>query len=135
MKTNFLLFIALGMVMLVSCNKPRSSEQQTVSIDTPAVDLSKAEADTLPLLVDEPESTPVVSSPTIEEPKTRSTSYTAEYEDNYSSDDDYSSSYSDSSDDDYWEEMRKTSPNDNYLLGFDEDVDDVHDMELYMEDY
>lgn len=36
---------------------------------------------------------------------------------------------------DYWEKMRKHSPNDNYLLGFDEDVDDVHDMELYIEDY
>ena len=36
---------------------------------------------------------------------------------------------------DYWEEKRKHSPNDNYLLGFDEDVDDVHDMEIYMEDY
>ena len=23
----------------------------------------------------------------------------------------------------------------DYLLGFDDDVDDVHDMELYMEDY
>ena len=37
--------------------------------------------------------------------------------------------------DEYWEEFKKHSPNDNYLLGFDEDVDDVHDMELYMEDY
>jgi len=35
----------------------------------------------------------------------------------------------------YLEEQRKHSPNDNYLLGFDEDVDDVHDMELYIEDY
>jgi len=33
------------------------------------------------------------------------------------------------------EEQRKHSPNDNYLLGFDEDVDDIHDMELYIEDY
>lgn len=48
-----------------------------------------------------------------------------------------SSSYSSSQEErgDYWEEKRKHSPNDNYLLGFDEDVDDVHDMELYMEDY
>ena len=45
------------------------------------------------------------------------------------------SNYSDESGSDYWEEQRKHSPNDNYLLGFDEDVDDVHDMELYMEDY
>lgn len=35
----------------------------------------------------------------------------------------------------YWEELRKHSPNDNYLIGFDEDVDDVHDMEIYIEDY
>ena len=40
-----------------------------------------------------------------------------------------------SSEGDYWEEKRKHSPNDNYLLGFDEDVDDVHDMEIYIEDY
>ena len=50
-----------------------------------------------------------------------------------------SSSYSSYNDDetetDYWDEFRKHSPNDNYLLGFDEDVDDVHDMELYIEDY
>ena len=44
-------------------------------------------------------------------------------------------SYSEEESSDYWEEKRKQSPNDNYLLGFDEDVDDVHDMELYMEDY
>ena len=35
----------------------------------------------------------------------------------------------------YMEELRKHSPNDNYLLVFDEDVDDVHDMEIYIEDY
>ena len=34
----------------------------------------------------------------------------------------------------YLEELRKHSPNDNYLPGFDEDVDDVHDMELYFSD-
>ena len=35
----------------------------------------------------------------------------------------------------YLDELRKHSPNDDYLLGFDEDVDDVHDVELYIEDY
>ena len=35
----------------------------------------------------------------------------------------------------YLRELRKHSPNDNYLLGFDEDVDDIHDMEIYIEDY
>ena len=45
------------------------------------------------------------------------------------------SNYDSEESSDYWEEKRKHSPNDNYLLGFDEDVDDVHDMELYMEDY
>lgn len=45
-------------------------------------------------------------------------------------------SYEDDDDDeDYYDNLRKYSPNDNYLLGFDEDVDDVHDMEIYMEDY
>ena len=59
------------------------------------------------------------------------------YSNNYSSSSSYSSSYSDDSEEegDYWSEKRKHSPNDNYLLGFDEDVDDVHDMELYIEDY
>ena len=59
------------------------------------------------------------------------------YSNNYSSSSSYSSSYSDDSEEesDYWAEKRKHSPNDNYLLGFDEDVDDVHDMELYIEDY
>ncbi len=48
---------------------------------------------------------------------------------------DYSYSSDDEPESDYWDEMRKHSPNDNYLIGFNEDVDDVHDMELYMEDY
>ena len=34
----------------------------------------------------------------------------------------------------YLEELRKHSPNENYLPGFDEDVDDIHDMELYFSD-
>ena len=53
----------------------------------------------------------------------------------YSSGSSYSYSCSDDDEDDYLEEQRKHSPNDNYLLGFDEDVDDVHDMELFIEDY
>lgn len=36
--------------------------------------------------------------------------------------------------DTYLEELREHSPNENYLPGFDEDVDDVHDMELYFSD-
>ncbi|MGM9838255.1 MAG: hypothetical protein ACI30A_07210 [Paludibacteraceae bacterium] len=47
---------------------------------------------------------------------------------------DYGSSSSDREKSDL-EKLREHSPNDNYLLGFDEDVDDVHDMEIYMEDY
>lgn len=48
----------------------------------------------------------------------------------------HSASYSsDDEKDDWWEEDTQQSPNDNYLLGFDDDVDDTHDMELYMEDY
>lgn len=35
----------------------------------------------------------------------------------------------------WWEEDTQQSSDDNYLLGFDDDVDDTHDMELYMEDY
>lgn len=43
--------------------------------------------------------------------------------------------YEESETDAYWEEKRKHSPNDNYLLGFDEDIDDIHDMEVYIENY
>ena len=47
----------------------------------------------------------------------------------------YSSDNDDDDDADYYDNLRGHSPNDNYLIGFDEDVDDIHDMELYIEDY
>ena len=131
MKTNLLFFISLTMVMLVGCNKPRSVEQQILSIENPKLNPSKrVVVDTIPLFVEDEEPSAILEQPKVEEPVFSHTSHSSATYEDYSSDD-YSSSY----DDDYWEEKRKTSPNDNYLLGFDEDVDDVHDMEIYMEDY
>ena len=119
------------MVILVGCNKPRSVEQQILSIENPKLNPSKrVVVDTIPLFVEDEEPTAILEQPKIEEPVYSHTSHSSATYEDYSSDD-YSSSY----DDDYWEEKSKTSPNDNYLLGFDEDVDDVHDMEIYMEDY
>ena len=119
------------MVMLVGCNKPRSVEQQILSIENPKLNPSKrVVVDTIPLFVEDEEPSAILEQPKVEEPVYSHTSHSSATYEDYSSDD-YSSSY----DDDYWEEKRKTSPNDNYLLGFDEDVDDVHDMEIYMEDY
>ena len=131
MKTNLLFFISLTMVILVGCKKPRSVEQQILSIENPKLNPSKrVVVDTIPLFVEDEEPSAILEQPKVEEPVYSHTSHSSATYEDYSSDD-YSSSY----DDDYWEEKRKTSPNDNYLLGFDEDVDDVHDMEIYMEDY
>lgn len=93
-----------------------------------------AEQDSVVVVVEE---TPIVVEPTemasyppedVEpikpEPQSRPSNTSSSY-----------SNYNGEESSDYWEEKRKHSPNDNYLLGFDEDVDDVHDMELYMEDY
>ncbi len=139
MKTNSLLIISLSIVLFAGCTH-RSEQQSTNVVDTPEVLPWKPIVDTVPVFAEEIEPSALAASEATKieeskEPTNRRTSYPSESYDDYSSNEDYSSSYSNDSDDDYWEEVRKTSPNDNYLLGFDEDVDDVHDMELYMEDY
>jgi len=122
---------SLGLFILVACSGPKpmnedeAKEEQKDSVVS--VEL-EPEFDSLELVIEEePEvvSSSVRNEPTKKEQAARS----------YSSSSSYSSSFSDDSNGDYWEEKRKHSPNDNYLLGFDEDVDDVHDMEIYMEDY
>ena len=131
MKTNVLLISLLCAGVFVSCTKKHNSEQLTIDSDTVGLNQCISIVDTI--TVDDMECLSETVQTSIEEPLSTGTSHSANNHD-YSSENDYSTSYSDY-DTEYWEEKRKTSPNDNYLLGFDEDVDDVHDMEIYMEDY
>ena len=113
---------ALALFMFVACSTP-APKSETQPQEQP----SESTPDTPEIVVAVEEPEPIIESPSsvtsalnADIPASSSSSY---------------SNYSDDSDDDYWAEKRKHSPNDNYLLGFDEDVDDVHDMELYMDDY
>ena len=123
MKTINLSIAIIMSVVLASCTKVQTSEQHDLQTenDTEVYSL-EPEIDTMNLVIEEEPYIPVVVDPVMEKPTYASRSYS-------------SSSYESESEGDYWEEKRKHSPNDNYLLGFDEDVDDVHDMELYIEDY
>ena len=119
-KEVYILVICLA---VCACSKREKQEQQTETVAQEERVTDSAVVEDVPLIVVEKVEVPapVESKPA----KEKSVSYSSSY---------HTSSYS-SDEGDYWEEKRKTSPNDNYLLGFDEDVDDVHDMELYMEDY
>ena len=131
MKTNVLLISLLCAGVFVSCTRTRNAEQQTIDWDN--IELNRYEPATDTIMCVEDEEFSSASVPTcVDKPVSSSPSHSSNNY-NYSSENNYSSSYT--SDEDYWEEKRRTSPNDNYLLGFDEDVDDVHDMEIYMEDY
>ena len=123
MKAQNYLFAILT-VVLMGCTKAQVAEQQTIeSEDSTEAYSLEPEIDTMNLVIEEEPYIPVVAvDPVVEKRSYTSSSYS-------------SSSYESESEGDYWEEKRKHSPNDNYLLGFDEDVDDVHDMELYIEDY
>ena len=122
---------SLGLIILVACSGPKPAtedEAKKEQVETVVPIEEEIDTDNLAVLAEE-EPSPVAPAVT---PARKET-----YSNNYSSSSSYSSSYSDDSEEegDYWSEKRKHSPNDNYLLGFDEDVDDVHDMELYIEDY
>lgn len=123
MKAQNYLFVILT-VVLMGCTKAQVTEQQTiVSKDSTEAYSLEPEIDTMNLVIEVEPYIPVVAvDPVMEKRSCASSSYST-------------SSYESESEGDYWEEKRKHSPNDNYLLGFDEDVDDVHDMEIYMEDY
>jgi len=114
-------YILLILLALASCGTQEKKEEQPYR----GSDLSTPRDTTVVVNVDTIE-VPVEKETYIEEVPQSSTNHTAEVE-TYNA--------GNESKDDYWEVQRKHSPNDNYLLGFDEDVDDVHDMELYMEDY
>ena len=122
---------ALGLIILVACSGPKPAtedEAKKEQVETVVPVEEEIDTDNLAVLAEEE---PSLVAPAVT-PARKET-----YSNNYSSSSSYSSSYSDDSEEegDYWAEKRKHSPNDNYLLGFDEDVDDVHDMELYIEDY
>lgn len=124
MKRNYFIIVILS-VLLISCSKTQTTEQQSIdTMDSTDIYVSEPDFSSVNLVVEEIVG-PVEPIFTPSSKETTSSSYSSSSSYNF---------YSDESGD-YWEEKRKHSPNDNYLLGFDEDVDDVHDMELYMEDY
>lgn len=116
--------------LLIACTKHQPSNQTTEqdSVAT-SVELVSDEMDTTCAAIpEEPLQTPIKEEKATTQRQTPSSRSSQPTSSSYSS-------YSEEESGDYWEEKRKHSPNDNYLLGFDEDVDDVHDMELYMDDY
>ena len=116
-----ILFILGTCIILFSCVNSQTTEQSTeqdsvvIEVKETPIVVEPTEMDSYP-----PEEVEQIKPETQSRPSNTSSSY---------------SSYDSEESSDYWEEKRKHSPNDNYLLGFDEDVDNVHDMELYMEDY
>ena len=121
---------SLGLFILVACSGPKpmnEEEAKEEKVETVVPVEKETDSDNLvALVVEEPSPVAHATTPARKESSSN----------NYSSSSSYSSSYSDETEEgDYWSEKRKHSPNDNYLIGFDEDVDDVHDMELYIEDY
>lgn len=122
------IILSLFLMTLTGCTKSQTDEQPKTEVENTTETYSpEPEFDSVNLFIEETVQ-PAIPVPTPSSSKeTGSNSYSSS---SYSS-----SPYESESEGDYWEEKRKHSPNDNYLLGFDEDVDDVHDMELYIEDY
>ena len=120
-------YLLITCAIVCACARNDKQQEQQTENTTQEVfvpDTTVVEEVISDIVVEVEQPTVVESKPIKEKPVSRSSSYSGS-----------SSSSSSSGESDYWEETRKHSPNDNYLLGFDEDVDDVHDMELYMEDY
>ena len=128
---------SLGLFILVACSGPKPmNEEEAKKEQTEAVVSEEIDLDTLDVVIaDEPrvrqqdcddDTTPLNrrSNSCLRSPHSKQPSASV-----------YSGDPNSEEEGDYWSEKRKHSPNDNYLLGFDEDVDDVHDMELYIEDY
>ena len=129
MKTKVLFIILLSAAVLVSCSKTRNAETETKDDCTDVLQHPSAIVDTTTLLDD---AQPSAVDTTAVLDKASSSGSRAANSSGYSSG--YSGSYADDAED-YEDELSSTSSNDNYLLGFDDDVDDEHDMEIYMEDY
>ena len=123
---------------LCTCSKPANTDQTASSVETNMNTVATEQADSVqdlseqlaPVIIEtEAEAEPAKSALKTDKPTATAHTTTS------SSSPAYSSYDEEEEETDYWEEQRKHSPNDNYLMGFDEDVDDVHDMEIYMEDY
>lgn len=123
-KLLYLLIICAIVCACASSDKQQEQQIENTTQEEIVLDTAIVEEVVSDIVIEVEQPTVVESKPIKEKPVSRSNSYSGS-----------SSSYSCSEESDYWEEKRKHSPNDNYLLGFDEDVDDVHDMELYMEEY
>ena len=127
MKTHTII-LSLFLMTFIGCTKSQTNEQpKTEAENTTEAYSPEPEFDSVNLFIEETVQPAIPVSTPSSSKETGSSSYSSS---SYSS-----SPYESESEGDYWEEKRKHSPNDNYLLGFDEDVDDVHDMELYIEDY
>lgn len=136
--TKKLLILSLLVLALFACTNPANTDQAASSVETNMNTVATEQADSVqdlseqlaPVIIEtEAEAEPAKSAPTTDKPTATAHTTTSSSSPAYSS---YDKVEEES---DYWEEQRKHSPNDNYLMGFDEDVDDVHDMEIYMEDY
>lgn len=139
-----LLIICLGCfvlsAMLCACSKPANTNQATSSEETNMNIVVSEKEDSVQAFSEqiasviietdgEAETEPAISASKAD--KSTATTHTTTSSSSLA----YSSYEEEEKESDYWEERGKHSPNDNYLMGFDEDVDDVHDMEIYMEDY
>lgn len=122
-----LLFVLLSMAMLAGCTSSKKTEDQSTTVAPDTIEATEEIAEeVIEMEYSEPESAPApkpTSAPSRSSDSNSSSSSSSYYYDE------------EEGEGDNWEERRKHSPNDNYLLGFDEDVGDVHDMEIYMEDY
>ena len=138
---------SLGLFILVACSGPKPVSEEGTQEEVETVIPEEIDLDTLDVVIaEEPE---VITSSKKEQPRVRqrdcdddttplnrrSNSCLRSPHSKQPSASVYSGDPNSEEEGDYWSEKRKRSPNDNYLLGFDEDVDDVHDMELYIEDY
>ena len=118
---------SLALFMFVACSGPKSE-----STNNSVTEFQK-EIDSVEVVLEEV--LPLSEESSFNEAFPVQTTRTTTTTNSVSSSSSYSGYSSSDGEGDYWEETRKHSPNDNYLMGFDEDVDDVHDMEIYMEDY
>lgn len=133
MKTKIFILTVLA-VVVAACTKQKSqsaTNQSATTTISQEVDSTMA-LDSMSMVEAVQDAEPEPRTPSQAKPQYQTSSSA------YSTSSTYSNDYyyeDDDEDEDFYDNLRKHSPNDNYLLGFDEDVDDIHDMEIYMEDY
>ena len=116
MKKLFVIIVTALSVVLVSCAKSQPAKQQAPRDTIPAcVETKSQEVDTIAIDVIEEEVVSIEPVKEVAPTPVRKETTTKSYSSGSSS-----SSYSEPGSD-YWEEKCRHSPNDNYLLGFDED--------------